>query len=137
MDSTRSATERTILVVEDEAGLRALVEEVLSSEGYTVLMAPDGANAVRLSEEYTSTIHLLLTDITLPGMNGQQIAARLRPARPQMQLLFMSGHARSEIVDNEIPATQANFIQKPWTPQGLCDKVQALLNTQTATADGQ
>jgi CheY-like chemotaxis protein len=137
-----ASTERTILVVEDEAGLRALIEEILGSAGYNVLMAPDGATAVRLSEELPSNIDLLLTDLTLPGMSGQETAARLKAIRPQMEVLFMSGFAESDIYGSGAPGSrmvgsggpveQAAFISKPWTARGLCEKIGAVLNTGVA-----
>jgi DNA-binding response OmpR family regulator len=127
-----SSTERTILVVEDEAGLRDLIEEILGAAGYTVLMAQDGANAMRLSEEYPSQIDLLLTDLTLPGMAGQEIACRLSAIRPQMEILFMSGRPPVENVGPGLPRAHADFIQKPWTPRGLRAKIDVLLNPRAA-----
>ena len=134
-ENTIATTERTILVVEDEAGLRALIEEVLSSEGYTVLMAQDGAGAVCLSEQYPSVIHLLLTDLTLPGMNGQEIAARLTARRPDMQVLFMSGHGITDIAANGTLEAHWEFIQKPWAPRSLCERIQRMLSPRTAPAN--
>ncbi len=120
----------TILVVEDNPGLCALAEEVLSSAGYSVLAAQDGAQALRVAEEYFGQIQLLLTDITLPDIGGQQIAARLHALRPEMKVLFMSGHAKAAVIGDGPLGADANFIQKPWSPQGLCDKICSVLTPQ-------
>jgi CheY-like chemotaxis protein len=120
----------TILVVEDNPGLCALAEEVLSSAGYSVLAARDGACALRVAEEYFGQIQLLLTDITLPDIGGQQIATRLHALRPEMKVLFMSGHAKDAVHGNGPFGVDANFIQKPWSPQGLCEKICSVLTTQ-------
>jgi CheY-like chemotaxis protein len=121
----------TILVVEDNPGLCALAEEVLSSAGYSVLAAQNGAGALRLAEEYFGQIQLLLTDITLPDIDGQQIAARLHALRPEMKVLFMSGYAKDAIPGDGPFGADANFIQKPWSPQGLCEKICSVLTAQT------
>jgi two-component system cell cycle sensor histidine kinase/response regulator CckA len=121
--------EGTILVVEDDPGLRALTEEVLRSAGYNVLIAQDGASAIRISEEHTGPIQLLLTDVILPKMSGKEIAERLTVLRPQMQVLFMSGFTRSVIGQQGTLDPEVNFIQKPWTLRGLCESIHGLLTT--------
>jgi len=126
---TASSGEGTILVVEDDAGIRALVEEVLSSAGYRVLVAEDGANALRVSTEYTGAIQLLLTDVILPKMSGKEIAANLRALRPEMTVLFMSGYTREVMAHNGTLDPEVNFIQKPWSPRVLREKIQSLLST--------
>lgn len=120
----------TILIVEDNPGLCDLAQEVLSSAGYSVLAAQDGAHALRVAEEYSGQIQLLLTDITLPDMDGQQIASSLHALRPGMKVLFMSGHASAAIREDSPFAPNANFIQKPWSPQGLCEKICNVLATR-------
>ena len=120
----------TILLIEDNAELRELTEEVLSSAGYTVLAAEDGPAAFRLAERYNGEIRLLLTDYVLPGMNGKEIATRLAAARPDMKVLFMSGYTGLTIA-NEAGQT-AEFIEKPWTPDGLCMKLKQLLSPAAA-----
>lgn len=120
----------TILIVEDNPGLCALAEEVLSSEGYSVLAAQDGAHALRVAEEFSGQIQLLLTDIALPDIDGQEIAASLHALRPDMKVLFMSGLAKAAGSGDRPFAPYANFIQKPWSPQGLCEKICSVLATQ-------
>jgi PAS domain S-box-containing protein len=125
---TASSGEGTILVVEDDAGIRALVEEVLSSAGYTVLVAEDGASALRVSTEYAGPIQLLLTDMILPKMSGKEIAANLRALRPEMTVLFMSGYTREVMAHNGTLDPEMNFIQKPWSPRVLRERIQTLLS---------
>jgi CheY-like chemotaxis protein len=120
----------TILVVEDDPGLRALAEEVLASAGYSVLAASDGTHALQAAEQYCGSIDLLLTDLTLPNMCGNEIAALLQAVQPEMKVLFMSGHAEGAMTGNGTLDPQANFIQKPWTPRGLREKISAVLATQ-------
>ena len=121
--------ERTILVVEDDLGLRALTEEVLGVAGYRILIAPEGAHALRMAEEYSGQIQLLLTDVNLPRMSGQEIARQLAALRPEMKVLFMSGYARSALIENGTLEPEANFMQKPWRPLTLCEKIHSLLAT--------
>ena len=119
--------ERTILVVEDNSSLRALAEEILGSAGYSVLSAEDGPSALRISGQHSGQIQLLLTDLILPDMTGQEIAASLSRGRPEMQVMFMSGYTRETMAQKGVLTGEANFIQKPWTPQGLREKVRKLL----------
>ena len=119
----------TILIVEDDPGLRALAEEVLSAAGYGVLAVQDGAGALDASEQHAGRIRLLLTDVILPNMSGKEIAARLTAIRPEMKVLFMSGYTKNRMAQNETLDPEVNFIQKPWTPRGLCEKIYALLAT--------
>jgi CheY-like chemotaxis protein len=128
----------TILVVEDQPGLSALAEEVLNSAGYSTLTAQDAAEALLVAKQYPGQIQLLLTDINLqPGSgaeaNGKDIAALLQALQPEMKVLFMSGHAETALTGNGTLDRDANFIAKPWSPRGLCDKVQAVLGQSAAT----
>ncbi len=133
-----SSSEGTILVVEDQPGLCALAEEVLSSAGHHVLVAQDGAGALRVAEEYPGQIQLLLTDLSLPKvgnveMGGKEIAALLHALRPDMKVLFTSGHPRDAVTSNGTLDPQANFIQKPWSPQGLCQEIHSVLATHPSS----
>jgi DNA-binding NtrC family response regulator len=123
----------TILVVEDEAGLRALIEQVLGAAGYSTLAASDGTQVLRVAEQYSGSIQLLLTDVTLTEMGGKEMAALLTALRPEMKVLFTSGHTRAAMIENGTLEPAANFIQKPWSPQGLCEKIGAVLGTQPST----
>lgn len=130
MISAIPSTGKTILIVEDQPGLSALAEEVLSSQGYSVLTAQDGAEALRVAEAFPGQIQLLLTDLALPEISGTEMAARLSALRPEMKVLFMSGHARGAPTGSGSLDPDANFIAKPWTPHGLCEKIRAILVAQ-------
>jgi PAS domain S-box-containing protein len=110
----------TILLAEDEEAVRGLVREVLSRLGYRVLVARDGIEALALSERFAEPIHLLLTDVIMPGMDGRELAERLMVARPGTRILFMSGYAEPPIPDDVL-------LPKPVTPDALARKVAEVL----------
>jgi len=112
--------EETILLVEDEEAVRGLVREILSRLGYRVLMAGDGIEALALSRELGEPIHLLLTDVIMPGMDGRELAERMMVARPDTRILFMSGYADPPIPDDIL-------LEKPVTPDALARKVAEIL----------
>ena len=114
----------TVLVVEDEHEVRALVQRILEEFGYVVLSAGEIADAFRLVERHAGSIQLLLTDIVMPEMNGVQLAERLVALHPEMAVLYMSGYTDGAIVN------QACFIQKPLTPDALARKVRAVLDAR-------
>ncbi|PYN75060.1 MAG: hypothetical protein DMD96_28720 [Candidatus Rokuibacteriota bacterium] len=119
--------EQTILVAEDEAAVRELVCEVLSRLGYRVLVAGDGVEALALSQRFRDPIHLLLTDVIMPGMDGRELAERMLAGRPDTKTLFMSGYA-------EPPIPGDVLLEKPVTPDALARKVAEVLG-QPALAD--
>ena len=123
--------DETILLVEDDRSLRTLAQQVLSSAGYQVLTAEHGNAALRAAEQYAGPVHLLLTDVVMPKMGGKEVASRLRAQRPQMKVLFMSGYTGNALAQqgtlDELDET-VGFIQKPWTPEGLCEKIRAVLS---------
>ena len=90
---------RTILVVDDDAWVRGLARDVLAREGYRVLEASDGQDAIRVSAEHPGPIHLLLTDVMMPGMNGCDLAAGLSALLPGLKVMFMSAYDRDFLVD--------------------------------------
>ena len=113
--------EETILLVEDEEAVRGLVREILSRLGYRVLVASNGIEALALSQRFPETIHLLLTDVIMPGMDGRELAERMMVARPDTRILFMSGYAEPPIPDDVL-------LQKPVTPDALARKVAEVLH---------
>jgi two-component system cell cycle sensor histidine kinase/response regulator CckA len=117
----------TILLAEDDDGVRPLVRNILTRQGYHVLEAPTGADALRISEQYQSAIHLLLTDIVMPRISGRELADRLLPQRPEMKVLYMSGYTENGIVQHGVLDASVAFIQKPITPETLGLKIRALL----------
>jgi CheY-like chemotaxis protein len=117
----------TILVAEDERGVRLLVKVILEQLGYTILEATDGCDALRVIEQSVSEIHLLLTDIDMPLMNGYELAMQVRSILPGTRILYMSGHAAEELAYFGIAPTDIGFIQKPFTPSQLAQKVRMAL----------
>ncbi|MDB5336655.1 MAG: hypothetical protein JWN70_2274 [Planctomycetaceae bacterium] len=122
-----SGTE-TILLTEDEPALRALARHVLQMHGYIVLEASHGVNALRIAETYQGTIHLLVTDVVMPGMSGRQLAERLTTVRPRLKVLYMSGYTDDAVVRHGVLEAETNFLQKPFTPNGLATKVREILD---------
>jgi len=124
--------DETILIVEDDPSLRVLAQEVLSSAGYHILTAEDGDAALRASEQHKGPVHLLLTDVVMPGMGGKEIASRLTVPRPEMKVLFMSGYTGNALAQQGTLDETVGFIQKPWTPEGLCEKIRAVLSVPSS-----
>lgn len=124
----RSGSE-TILLVEDEDLVRELAYEILVTEGYTVLEASHGAEALKISERYAHRIHLLLTDVVMPGgISGPELAERLAPLRRNMEVLYISGYTDNAIVQHSILTSTASFLEKPFTPSDLAHKVRDVLD---------
>lgn len=118
----------TVLLVEDDEAVRTLVRVVLRKQGYEVLEARAGEDAVRLCREHASVIHLLLTDVVMPRMGGEEIARALRQMRPSLKVLFMSGYTKSAVVHDGPSDSPVAFLQKPITPETLLRKVRAVLD---------
>jgi CheY-like chemotaxis protein len=123
----------TVLVVEDEGGVRSLVCEALISHGYKVLEATGAAQALKLSKQHTEPIHLLLTDVVMPGTNGKQLALRLSSLHPETKVLYMSGHTDDAIVRHGILEGGLPFLQKPFAPNALLVKVREVLEMKSGT----
>ncbi len=117
----------TILVVEDDEGVRMLVTEFLVELGYTVLQAADGVGGLRLATDLAQPIDLLLTDVGLPGMNGRQLADAVRVLRPQLKVLFMTGYAETAIVRSGFLGPGMSMLTKPFTLDALVGKVERIL----------
>jgi two-component system, cell cycle sensor histidine kinase and response regulator CckA len=128
---TLNGTE-TVLVVEDESSVRQLVSGVLRRCGYTVLVADDGFDALRASEGRDAPIHLLLTDVVMPGMSGRRLADRIAAQRPGIRILYMSGYSEHAIIHHGVVGLGTDFIEKPFTPDALARKVRAALDTDGA-----
>lgn len=119
----------TVLVVDDSESLRPVVARMLREYGYTVVDAPDGEQAVRLAET-TEPVHLLLTDIVMPGMNGPALARQLVRRHPDLRVLFMSGYAETAMVREGLREQSAGFIEKPFTPETLAQEVRRTLDAR-------
>jgi PAS domain S-box-containing protein len=118
----------TILLVEDEAGVRDLARVVLQRQGYTVLEAADGQQAVQLADGHSGPIHLLLTDVVMPGSNGKTLAQNLIQTHPEMSVLFMSGYTNEAIAHHGVLEPGVAFLQKPFHPMTLARKVRKVLD---------
>jgi len=117
----------TILLVEDEEMVRSLVRETLARDGYKVLDAADPFEARRLSEGHRGKIHLLITDVVMPKVSGRELAEQLTQRRPDMKVIYMSGYTDSAIVNSGILQKEVAFLQKPFTPGVLTEKVRDVL----------
>jgi PAS domain S-box-containing protein len=127
----QSALERgteTILLVEDEAQVRAIVARMLAAQGYTVMQAAHGAAALELLESATAPIDLLLTDLIMPHMGGRELAERVRELRPQLKVLFTSGYTEDVIVQNRLLDHHIVLLHKPFTRAALAAKVRETLD---------
>jgi hypothetical protein len=126
-----SGTE-TILLVEDLASVRAVARQVLERRGYKVLAAADGPGALRLASTFSGSIDLLLTDVVMPHVSGRHLADRLTELRPEIKVLYMSGHMDDAIVRHGVLEAGTSFLQKPFTPDTLARKVREVLDSQGA-----
>jgi PAS domain S-box-containing protein len=126
------AGSETVLLAEDEDGVRALVLAVLRRSGYSVLEARDGEEALVLAANHPGPIHLLLTDVVMPRLSGGRLARRLTHLRPETRVLFMSGFADSTLVRHEVVSGDADCLLKPFTPDDLARKVREALDAVAA-----
>jgi CheY-like chemotaxis protein len=113
----------TILVVDDEAGLREVARRILTRNGYEVLLAGSGADAIEIAQSHEGTIDVLLTDVVMPRMQGPEVAQRVKAIRPSIRTIFMSGHAKPVLEAEDILGTDFIFIEKPFDQSDLLVKV--------------
>jgi PAS domain S-box-containing protein len=119
----------TILLVEDEANLRYLARQFLEKQGYRVIEAADGAVAMQIVVAHEGTIHLLLTDVIMPGMNGRELAQRVSEIRPNVKILYMSGYTENVIGRNGTLDAGVRLLQKPFSLHNLKNKVREVLDS--------
>jgi two-component system, cell cycle sensor histidine kinase and response regulator CckA len=133
--SSRSGAKRrdiTVLLVDDDVSVRALVEATLESQGYLVLKAFDSDQALRLSDAHEGPIHLLIADQVMPPfMSGNELASCLRLMRPEIKVLYISGYAANDGVQDEVGDSAADFLPKPFAPSLLIQKVEELTAPET------
>jgi PAS domain S-box-containing protein len=120
--------EETVLLVEDELGVRGLAVAVLESSGYTVLSTEQPGQAIELCDRHEGPIHLLLTDVVMPGMNGHEVAKTVSSRRPETKILFMSGYTPDVAVRHGVLSKSA-YLQKPFSPAALARKVREVLDS--------
>ena len=121
----------TILVVEDETAVRKLACNILENHGYEVIEASSGPDAVRLAESHGGPIDLLLTDVVMPQMNGRELYRRIASLRPDVKVLYMSGYTDDVIAHHGVLDAQIEFLQKPFTVDGLVRKISEMLTGET------
>ena len=120
----------TVLLTEDEPAVRAVVQHVLERQGYTVLVAPNGNLALQLLEANPGEVHMLLTDVVMPGMSGRQLAAQFSARRPRARVLFMSGYTSDAVVGHDVLDPGVAYLQKPFSPEALARKVRRVLDRE-------
>ncbi len=123
----KSANFETVLVVEDEEIVRELVCEVLEDQGYNVMCASDGIEALNLAGEFDGPIHLLVTDVIMPHMNGHELVGKLSALRADMKVLYVSGYSDTDIGNHGVLEPQYELLQKPFTPQTLARKIRDVI----------
>ena len=127
INTALAAGSETVLVIEDEAAIRQLTKLILQKAGYTVLLAESPVAAERIAGSHPGPIHLMLTDVVMPGMRGPELAERLIRARPDLRVLYMSGYTDDAIAHHGFLDAGTEFLQKPFTPLGLTQKIREVL----------
>jgi two-component system cell cycle sensor histidine kinase/response regulator CckA len=120
----------TVLLVEDEEAVRRLAMRILQRGGYHVISAPDGRAALDICRGYSGPIHMVMTDVVLPGMNGPDVVEKLRAIRPDLKALFASGYTRDAIMEHGFIDPDIMFLEKPFSPAALTQKVREVLDAQ-------
>jgi CheY-like chemotaxis protein len=124
---TSTGGSETIMVVEDEELVRSPTARILAGYGYRVLTAGSGHEAMETTEGYEGSIHLMLTDVVMPGMSGKELVEELKRMRPEMKVLFMSGYTDNIILHQGVLDAGVYYLQKPFTPYALVRKVRDVL----------
>jgi hypothetical protein len=125
----------TILVVEDEDGIREVARRLLIRNGYHVITAADGPDAIEQARWHDGSIDLLLTDVVMPHMLGKEVAQKVQSLRPDIHVLYMSGYAQPVLSSHGTLDPGIRLIEKPFTEPGLIDPIRELLDTDRAGDD--
>jgi PAS domain S-box-containing protein len=128
-EAVTSTASETILLVEDSKLLAKVTRDFLEGDGYQVLMASNPREAIRIADNFHAPIHLLLTDVVMPDMNGRELAEQLLGKRPRMKVLYMSGYTNGILSEHAFRAEEASFLEKPFSHEALSRKVRHTLNS--------
>ena len=120
----------TILLAEDETAILDMVKQILEDFGYRVLAASTPGQAIRATKEYAGDIDLLITDVVMPEMNGQELAKNLLALHPKLRIIYMSGYSGNVIARHGVLDEGVNFIQKPFSMQDFAAKVREVLDSK-------
>jgi DNA-binding response OmpR family regulator len=120
--------QETILLTEDEDSVRVVATAALERRGYRVLAAADGESAIAISRAFPGRIDLLISDVVMPGMNGQQLASQLEMMRPGVRVLFVSGYTDDAVLMKGLALNEGTFLQKPFTSLELARRVRVVLD---------
>ena len=126
--ATPAVGKETVLLVEDEEAVRQLACRTLQAQGYHVLEAADGVAALTVCQRHLRSIDIVVTDVVMPQLSGVDLVQRLKVVRPQLKVLYMSGYTDSTLMRHGIVESEANYLQKPFTPDNLAHKVRQLLD---------
>lgn len=119
----------TILLIEDNDAVRALTKRALQRYGYTVLDTSGGSNGLHLAATHRAPIHLLITDVVMPGISGRMVAERIRESHPETKILYVSGYGNEEVGRTGVLHDAVHFVQKPFTPAAIAHKVREILSS--------
>jgi two-component system cell cycle sensor histidine kinase/response regulator CckA len=136
MPNADERNRETILVTEDEKMVRELVGAVLKAEGYDVLAAADGREAVQIFQDRAGAVDLLLTDMVMPGMSGPELAASLLERHPTLKVLYMSGYTEYAVLNQGVLERIQSFIWKPFSNTALVKRVREVLDGQPPSQPG-
>ena len=125
---TPAAGPAVILVVDDDVAVRQVTARILEREGYRVLQAGEGGEALRLAREHAGLLDLLLTDVVMPGMNGRELGERLAVLRPETRRLYMSAYTEDQVILRGIRVSEVAFLYKPYSLEGLASAVRRALS---------
>jgi CheY-like chemotaxis protein len=120
----------TILIAEDDNSVRKLAQSTLKKKGYKVLVAENGEDALQISKAYDGSIDLIITDVVMPKINGKELVERLQPLFPDIKVIFMSGYTDNAIAHHGVLDSDMNFLEKPFTPEGLAKKAREILDNK-------
>jgi two-component system cell cycle sensor histidine kinase/response regulator CckA len=133
--ATAKKGSETILLVEDESSVRQLLAEILTLDGYSVMNAANAEEALALARTHEGAIQLMVTDVVMPGMNGRELADRMKAARPELKVLFISGYTADVIVHRGVTDHTSALLAKPFTPTVLVAKVREILTAVCDSCD--